>query len=268
MMPLEKQTVSWLRHSIALGWAIWVCSACGAAEGRDADSDSAAAVASTVGVGYYPPASTSPAVSPASSLPIGVQINVADDRSGGGTAPLLWVRSGWSWTPQLMAGGGDMTTLRWRRTSETDTLFVNPLGRDRPGIGVPLAVTDSMCSAGCPRDAVSIILSDGSYEVYGAPVVGFERGGSYRTLDRAGEPFGQRVSRADLGDRWPRTVASGWVDCVEGSLAVFRTRAASYALSGRAERLGYSHIDPTLRGPNHPRVEVETYGDIVHTKAR
>ena len=72
-------------------------------------------------------------------------------------------------------------------------------------------------------------------------------------------PSGRLVTRAELGEHWPFTVESGYVDCVGTSEAVFRVGDVTYAINGTArswaDRRGYVDIvdSPIWRDdPAHP----------------
>ena len=68
---------------------------------------------------------------------------------------------------------------------------------------------------------------------------------------------GRRVSAAELGDRWPLTVAEGYVDCVAPKAAVFRTDGVTYALNGVAKSRGYGEIEPIWRAdPRIPKMRI------------
>jgi hypothetical protein len=45
-------------------------------------------------------------------------------------------------------------------------------------------------------------------------------------------PKGRLVTKAELGDKWPFTVDSGYVDCPDGLSAIFRTGDAVYGSMG------------------------------------
>jgi hypothetical protein len=55
------------------------------------------------------------------------------------------------------------------------------------------------------------------------------------------------VTKADLGDKWPFTVDSGYVDCPDGLSAIFRTGNAEYGLNGMATSRGFAEPDPIWR---------------------
>jgi hypothetical protein len=55
---------------------------------------------------------------------------------------------------------------------------------------------------------------------------------------------GRLVTKADLGDQWPFTVESGYVDCPDGVSAIFRTADAVYGLNGMATSRGFAEPDP------------------------
>lgn len=67
-------------------------------------------------------------------------------------------------------------------------------------------------------------------------------------------PQGRLVTKADLGDEWPFTVDSGYVDCPDGISAIFRTGNAEYGLNGMATSRGFAEptpirkVDPTIPG--------------------
>lgn len=57
-------------------------------------------------------------------------------------------------------------------------------------------------------------------------------------------PKGRLVTKAELGDSWPFTVDSGYVDCPDGVSAIFRTDDAVYGLNGMATSRGFAEPDP------------------------
>ena len=62
------------------------------------------------------------------------------------------------------------------------------------------------------------------------------------------------VTSEELGERWPFTVGSGHVECLEGGTPVFRTGGTTYALTGYgATNLGFPEIDPIWR--DNPNIE-------------
>lgn len=57
--------------------------------------------------------------------------------------------------------------------------------------------------------------------------------------------MGKLVTKAELGNQWPFTVDSGYVDCPDGVSAVFRTADGSvYGLNGMATSRGFAEPDP------------------------
>lgn len=56
--------------------------------------------------------------------------------------------------------------------------------------------------------------------------------------------LGRLVTKAELGDKWPFTVDSGYVDCPDGVSAIFRTGSVEYGLNGMATSRGYAEPDP------------------------
>ena len=55
---------------------------------------------------------------------------------------------------------------------------------------------------------------------------------------------GRLVTKAELGDKWPFTVDSGYVDCPDGLSAIFRTGNVEYGLNGMATSRGFAEPDP------------------------
>ena len=51
-----------------------------------------------------------------------------------------------------------------------------------------------------------------------------------------------QVSKEDLGDRWPLTVGTGYVDCESGAL-IFRYHGTSYALNISATEKGTKELN-------------------------
>jgi hypothetical protein len=56
-------------------------------------------------------------------------------------------------------------------------------------------------------------------------------------------PKGRFVTRQELGDKWPFTVDSGYVDCPDGISAIFRTGNTEYGLNGMATSRGFAEPD-------------------------
>ena len=70
-----------------------------------------------------------------------------------------------------------------------------------------------------------------------------------------------QVSKEDLGDRWPLTVGTGYVDCESGAL-IFRYHGTSYALNISALGKGHQGIEPIWRSAagsltNHRPLKVD-----------
>jgi hypothetical protein len=66
-------------------------------------------------------------------------------------------------------------------------------------------------------------------------------------------PKGRLVTKAELGDKWPFTVDSGYVECPDSVSAIFRTADAVYGLNGMATSRGYAEPDPIrLADPTIP----------------
>jgi len=65
-------------------------------------------------------------------------------------------------------------------------------------------------------------------------------------------PKGRLVTKAELGDSWPFTVDSGYVDCPDGVSAIFRTGDAVYGLNGMATSRGFAEPDPIRKV--HPTI--------------
>lgn len=66
-------------------------------------------------------------------------------------------------------------------------------------------------------------------------------------LMAACSPSENQVTQSQFGDKWPFTVESGYVDCVQPSRAIFRANGEVYALNGLARSAGYKPIDEIWR---------------------
>ena len=69
---------------------------------------------------------------------------------------------------------------------------------------------------------------------------------------------GRLVTQDELGDRWPFTVASGYVDCIQDDTPVFRSSTRTYGLTGYGTtNLGLPEIDPIWKdNPNIAGVKI------------
>ncbi|WP_081194874.1 DUF2511 domain-containing protein [Halomonas sp. BC1] len=63
---------------------------------------------------------------------------------------------------------------------------------------------------------------------------------------------GQQVSASEYGEKWPFTVQSGRLDCVQGRAAIFIVGDKKYQLNGFAQSKGYQSITPIWR--NNPDI--------------
>lgn len=72
----------------------------------------------------------------------------------------------------------------------------------------------------------------------GAPLLLLTLAGCMMQMD----PQGVRVSRAEFGERWPLTVATGILRCERSDEITFQWRGSTYALTGRTEHSAYSDI--------------------------
>jgi len=75
---------------------------------------------------------------------------------------------------------------------------------------------------------------------------------------------GRLITRRELGDNWPFTVASGVVDCVGQGIVVFKANGNVYALNGtaktQAKRRGYMDDLGILRATTtYPTMYVSTH---------
>ncbi len=55
---------------------------------------------------------------------------------------------------------------------------------------------------------------------------------------------GTKVSRADLGDEWPLTVASVMLECLPSGEVVAQWEGTGYMLAGEVDHSAYSDIAP------------------------
>lgn len=110
---------------------------------------------------------------PAAPTTVAVRVSVADYTE---SRPVyrteVWLRGVGSWHPDLKHGA-DVRMYPGRRIGGIDTLYFYPAGRDAPELRVPVALADSLCPAGCDRDAVRLEVWDDRFEVWGPPVPGF-----------------------------------------------------------------------------------------------
>ena len=64
---------------------------------------------------------------------------------------------------------------------------------------------------------------------------------------------GRLVTQNEFGDRWPFTVESGYVDCIQNKTPVFRSGPKTYGLTGYGTtNLGLPEIDPIWK--NNPSI--------------
>jgi len=67
-----------------------------------------------------------------------------------------------------------------------------------------------------------------------------------------------RVTESEYGDKWPLTVDSGEIECIDDYFIVFHvTNGKTYALNGAATSRGFPEIDPIWRdNPNLPGIKI------------
>lgn len=65
------------------------------------------------------------------------------------------------------------------------------------------------------------------------------------------------VSRSEFGNRWPLTVDSGEIECIDGFVLVFHHGGKTYQLNGAATARGYPAINPIWRDdPSIPGTKI------------
>jgi hypothetical protein len=85
---------------------------------------------------------------------------------------------------------------------------------------------------------------------------GTETKGNSTTGQAAAE--GRFINKAELGEKWPFTVESGYVDCPDGLSAIFRTGDTEYGLNGMATARGFADPEPIwMNDPSIPGAKID-----------